>query len=111
MHLNQHFLEFDSGRGFSSVSPHPHQHTHSSPAKYKAPEKSYHSPLDTYGHPSAPITDAYSAPSDAYGPPSDASYAAPESSVSNYQPQYSGHYTYDENLTPSTQINYFDTKK
>ena len=72
--------------------------------------KTYHSPLDAYGHPSAPITDAYSAPSDAYGPPLD-TYGAPESPVSNSQPQYSGHYTYDENLTPSTQITYFDTKK
>ena len=91
-----YFLEFDSGRGFSSVSAHPYQHTHSSPAKYQAPMKSYHSPPDTYGHASAPSSDAY---------------GAPESPVSSSQPQYSGHYTYDDNLTPSSQINYFDTKK
>ena len=86
-----YFLEFDSGRGFSSVSAHPYQHTHSSPAKYQAPMKSYHSPPDTYGHASAPSSDAY---------------GAPESPVSS-----SLHYTYDDNLTPSSQINYFDTKK
>ena len=64
---------------------------------------SYHSPPDTYNRPSVPSSDTYGAPSDTYG--------APETPVSISQPQYNGHYTYDDNLTPSAQINYYDSKK
>ena len=78
---------------------------------------SYHSPPDTYKHPSVSSSDTYGAPSSTYGAPSDVygapsdTYGAPESPVSISQPQYNGHYTYDENLTPSAQINYYDSKK
>ena len=100
--------EFDSGRGFSSVSHHPRQHSHPSQTKFQSPMSSY-SPPETFGHPSATISGTYSAPSDTYGPPADA-YVAPEAPASIPQPQYSGHYTYEENLTPSSQISYYDTK-
>ena len=71
---------------------------------------SYHSPPDTFKHPPVSSSDTYGAPSSTYGAPSD-TYGAPESPVSISQPQYNGHYTYDDNLTPSAQTNYYDSKK
>ena len=103
IHIHFFFLEFESGRGFSSAShSHHHSPSQSSTATYNAPV-SYHSSTDAHGPPS----DAYGAPSASV---SDA-YGAPESPVSNPEPHYSGHYTYDSNLTPSSQITYFDTNK